>query len=185
MRIVLACLVFVLAPFAGWAQGSGEDGALASPAWREAEYVLPARPDERNLLAFRVGSRSDVRFLLDRASLSIGEDGVIRYVLVMRGSGGASTATFEGIRCGARESKLYASLERNGDWRTFRNSVWRTLAGADSRVIFGYSGNDPRATLAHDYLCDGPAPARTPEEIINRLRGQRIDYLDPAHGAGS
>jgi hypothetical protein len=186
MKIVSICLLLALAPLAGWAQDNGEDGTQENPAWQEAKYALPAPPDERKLIAFRVGSQPAGRFLLDGASISTGEDGVIRYVLVARSSGGASTATFEGIRCTTREHRLYASLERDGTWRTLKNSVWRALASsANSFVMFNYNGNDPRATLAHYYLCDGPAPVRTPGEIVNRLRGQHIDYLDPAHGAGS
>ncbi|MDR2092165.1 MAG: CNP1-like family protein [Azoarcus sp.] len=181
MKIAPVCLALALAPLAGWAQDNGE--GEAGESWREADYVLPAPPDERKLHAFRVDTHPPDRFLLDGASLSIGGDGVVRYVLVTRGSGGASTTTFEGIRCGTGESRLYARLERDGSWRALRNSTWRALAVGKSSVIFSYSGNDPRATLANDYLCDGAAPARTPEEILARLRGKHIDFTDPVRGA--
>ncbi|MDR3214621.1 MAG: CNP1-like family protein [Azoarcus sp.] len=169
-------------PFAAWAQSGDEDDARKDTNWQEAAHTLPARPDERNLLAFRVGSQPEGRFFVDPESISRGEDDVIRYVLVMRGSGGASTVTFEGVRCGVRARRLYASLERDGGWRAMKNSAWRDLpVQGSSIVMFGYSGNDPRAVLAYDYLCDGPAP-RAREDIIARLRGKRIDYLDPGHG---
>ncbi|MDR0701612.1 MAG: CNP1-like family protein [Azoarcus sp.] len=180
MKIAPVCLALALAPLAGWAQDDGE--GEAGETWREAEYTLPARPDERKLRAFNVDTHPAGRFLLDSASLSIGKDGVVRYVLVTRGGAGTSVTTFEGIRCDTGESRLYASLERDGSWRTLGNSVWRALASGRSSNIFGYSGNDPRATLANDYLCDGGAPARTPEEILARLRGKHIDFTDPIRG---
>jgi hypothetical protein len=180
MKITPVCLVFALAPLAGLARDNGEDEAREKK-WREAGYVLPALPDERNLIAFHVDAQPAGRFSLDSASLSIGEDGVTRYALVTRGDG-ASITTFEGIRCDTGEIRLYASLERNGLWRTFRNSAWRALAIGRSSSIFGYSGNDPRATLASDYVCDGAASARTVEEILGRLRGKRVDFIDPVRG---
>ena len=48
--------------------------------------------------------------------------------------------------------------------------------------MFDYHGNDPRSTLANDYFCANLAPLRSPEEIIARLRGRHVDYLDPVHG---
>lgn len=182
MKTALACLPLALMPLAASAQDPG-DGARKTAGWVEAAYTLPSPPDERNLLAFRVGTHPVGRFLLDSESLAVGEDGVIRYTLVMRGSGGASATTFEGVRCGTRERRLYASLERDGGWRPFKKSAWQPLPVAGSSIVmFAYSGNDPRATLAYGYLCDGPAPRRTREDIISRLRGKRVDYLDPYHG---
>ncbi|MDR1662552.1 MAG: CNP1-like family protein [Azoarcus sp.] len=181
MKIVAPMLILALAPLAAWGQDGGEGQEPLD--WRETAHALPKPPEERNLLAFRAGSQPLGRFLLDSASLSIGEDGVIRYTLVVRG-GGASAATFEGLRCASRERKLYASLGRDGAWRPLGNSIWRALDGENSLAVFRYNGNDPRATLAHDYFCDGPVPARASEEIIGRLRGKRVDYLDPMSGAG-
>lgn len=183
MKTLLACLLLALMPLLAWARDDGDEARKAAAGWVEAGYTLPSPPDERHLLAFRVGAHPVGRFLLDPESLTVGEDGVIRYTLVMRGSGGASTTTFEGVRCGTRERRLYANLERDGGWRPFKKSAWQPLPVAGSSIaMFAYSGNDPRATLAYGYLCDGSAPRRAREDIIGRLRGKRVDYLDPYHG---
>lgn len=182
MKAVLQYLFLAFMPLVAWAQDDGDEAREAA-GWREADYVLPSRPDERNLLAFRVGSHPVGRFLVDAESLTVGKDGVIRYALVMRGSGGASSATFEGVRCGTSERRLYASLERDGGWRLFKKSAWQPLPFAGSSIVMsGYGGSDPRATLAYSYLCDGPAPRRTREDIVSRLRGKGVDFLDPYHG---
>ncbi|MDR2030924.1 MAG: CNP1-like family protein [Azoarcus sp.] len=170
----LAAAAFLLSPAPAWTRNGGESDPEA-PAWQEAAYTLPPLPDGRNLAAFPVATYPAGRFLLDTGSLTVGEDGVIRYVLVARSKSGAESATFEGIRCATAERRLYASAGRDGQWRPFRNSAWQTL---------GDSGKDPRVALAYGYFCDGPAPARTREEIIARLRNNRIDtdYLDPVRG---
>ncbi|MDR2259748.1 MAG: CNP1-like family protein [Azoarcus sp.] len=169
-----AALPLLLSPTPAWTQDNGENGPEA-PAWREAAYTLPPPPNERDLVAFPVAFYPAGRFLLDTGGLAAGEDGVIRYVLVARSKSGAESVTFEGIRCATAERRFYASAGRDGQWRPFKNSAWQPL---------GDSGKDPRVVLAYGYFCDGPAPARSREEIIARLRNNRIDldYLDPVRG---
>ena len=187
MMKAFACLCgfTALLPFAARAQDASGAASSPAPQFKEADVALPALPEERNLVAFRVGARPVGRYLVDSESLAPGEDGVTRFVLVMRSSGGANTATFEGVRCATGERKLYASAAgRDAQWRPLKNGEWRLLDGSiPAYVGFAYNGNDPRAALAYDYLCDGPA-ARTKKDILARLRGKHVDYLDPGHGLG-
>jgi hypothetical protein len=69
--------------------------------WAEGETALPAFPQDSDLLPFDVSAATSNRFLIDAKSLSAGSDGVVRYVLVIKTSGGATNVTFEGIRCNA------------------------------------------------------------------------------------
>ncbi|MDR3087308.1 MAG: CNP1-like family protein [Azoarcus sp.] len=180
-KTALACFALFCAPHAVWAQNddnSGNEASAPVAAPQETVPVLPALPDEQKLLAFRVGTLAPGRFLLDPESLKMSEDGITRFVLVMRGSsGGANSITFEGIRCGTGERILYASADRNG-WHPVKNGTWRALDGGNRLVNFDYHGNDPRAALAHDYLCDGNAPRRE-RDIIAQLRNNHIDFLKP------
>ncbi|AUL99429.1 hypothetical protein B4966_04000 [Rhodocyclaceae bacterium] len=137
-------------------------GADADPHWREAEVELPAAPQESALREFFVSSASPNTFFIDERSLSVGEDGVVRYVLIVRTPGGAQNVTFEGIRCKTGQRRIYASGRADGSWSKARDATWVDISNN------GY--NRPRAALAAEYFCDGPVPPRDRNEALRRLR---------------
>jgi hypothetical protein len=51
--------------------------------WVEAETLLPAFPQEANLIEFYVGPTERNRFFVDGSTINIGTDGVVRYVVVL------------------------------------------------------------------------------------------------------
>lgn len=155
--------------------GAASAGLLvdADPDWREDAYVLPAPPQEGSLRPFFVSEATPNRFLLDVATLAIGGDGVVRYVLVIRTPGGAESVTFEGIRCNTGERRIYASGRKDGSWVAMKNSAWAP--------IVHNSYNRPRAALAKDVFCDGPAPPRDRGQVLRRLDGI-VDFTDPLRG---
>ena len=132
------------------------------PPWVEGTYALPPAPDSGALEPFYVSAVTSNEFFLDRRAISIGEDGVIRYTLVVRSSGGAETASFEGIRCESAEWRMYATATRDGKWIPVRSSKWR--------VIEESGLNRSRAALAKEYLCDTGVPLRSVREILDKLR---------------
>src|SRR5262245_25143704 len=67
--------------------------------WKEIAVAFPPYPRNENLVQFDVGDGSPHRFYIDAPSLAVGADGVVRYTLVTRAAGGATSVTFEGIRC--------------------------------------------------------------------------------------
>lgn len=140
------------------------------PEWKEGEYAMPAPPREAALKPFFVSSTSPNSFMVDTDSLSVGKDGIIRYVLVIRTPGGAENVTFEGIRCTTFERRIYASSHKGGAWAPMKRSEWEP--------IIDNTYNRPRAALANDYFCDGPAPARDRDEVLRRLDGQ-LEYINP------
>ncbi|MBM3341552.1 MAG: hypothetical protein FJY56_05505 [Betaproteobacteria bacterium] len=113
--------------------------------WAELQTQLPAYPKDENLLRFDMGSATANRFFIDARSLSVGEDGVVRYALVIKAAGGATNVTFEGIRCNGRQVRIYASGHANGQWSRARNTDWRDI---QLREINGY-----HHTLHRDYFC--------------------------------
>lgn len=135
------------------------------PEWVEAEAALPPAPDDARLRAFDVGTPSPNHYYVDEGSLSVGADGVLRYTLVVRTPGGAQNVTFEGIRCATAERRIYASGRAGGEWAALKNSKWERIS--DNTY------NRPRAALAFDYFCDGPAPPRSRDEALRLLRTPR------------
>ncbi|MBA4743252.1 MAG: CNP1-like family protein [Azoarcus sp.] len=131
------------------------------PNWREDSVEYPPPPNEDELHGFFVTAASPHRFFVDEASLSVGEDRVVRYTLVVRTAGGSETITFEGIRCETGERRIYAHWRPEGEWSPARRSEWEALRAS------GY--NMPRAVLAAQHFCDGPAPPRSVDEARRRL----------------
>ncbi len=132
------------------------------PHWQELEIEMPPPPEEASLREFQVVAASTNRFFIDESSLSVGEDGVVRYVLVVRAAGGAESVVFEGVRCATAERRIYAMGRADGEWAPARSSDWRRLGGA------GY--NQASAVLAQDYFCDGRTPPRSRDVVLRKMR---------------
>lgn len=154
--------------------GSATAGLFSGPDpdWEEGAYEMPMPPSASTLREFDVGAASPHRFLLDEQSVTVGDDRVVRYTLVVRSAGGAESTTFEGIRCDAAAWRIYATARPNGEWARARSSDWRPIVGSEY--------NRPRATLARDYFCDGSAPPGDRDEVLRRLRGIDPHPLKPA-----
>ena len=142
----------------------------ADPDWMEGELSLPPAVEESRLRPFFVSSASPNSFFIDEGSVGVGADQVVRYTLVVRTPGGAENITFEGLRCATGERRIYASARRNGEWTPLKNSAWQAIS--DNAY------NRPRAALAYDYFCDGPAPPRDREHALRLLRSPR-DVFQP------
>jgi len=142
----------------------------ADPDWKEAAVEMPAAPQDAGLRAFEIGTPSPNAFFVDENSVSVGEDGVVRYTLVVRTPGGAENVTFEGIRCATGERRIYASGRKDGTWVPMKNSDWQPIS--DNTY------NRPRAALAYDHFCDGPAGPRDRKHAL-RLLQQRRDLTHP------
>lgn len=134
----------------------------ARPDWKEAEIAFPAYPAASDLIPLDVGASATTKFFIDEKSLSLADDGVVRYTLVARGSGGAENVSFEGIRCETAERKLYAIGRGNGEWVRSRNDAWQQIAEN--------SLNRQHAQLAKEFFCPPSASRPTLREIIQSLR---------------
>ena len=90
-----------------------------------------ALPEAQNLVRVDAGQRSSHQFYVDAASVSVGEDGVMRYTTVVKTAGGATNVTFEGMRCETREQKLYALGRSDGTWVRARDPKWQRVVLRD------------------------------------------------------
>ena len=136
-----------------------------APAWKEQQAELPAWPDPGRLLEVTVNRANfPFRVYLDPESLSIGEDRVLRYTVVVVSASGARNISFEGIRCGQRSYRRYA-YGAGAAWVPLSDEPWRPLLedGMDSY----------RYVLYRDYLCDLTNPFQKVEDVLRRIRYSR------------
>ncbi|RKT25111.1 CNP1-like family protein [Paraburkholderia sp. RAU2J] len=135
--------------------------------WVENQVdTLPPLPQESNLLPFEVSGNTPLQFAIDRNSLSVGTDGVVRYTVVVTSPSGARNVNYEGIRCDTYEWRLYAGLNADHDgWD-------RTVANEFSRIENG-ALNAYHAALYQDYMCANKMPTGKAAQIIENIRYKR------------
>lgn len=148
------------AAFAGLGLRDNDDPD--APAWAEEEVQLPAFPQDANLRDFYVSPMTTHKYLVDASTLRVGKDGVVRYALVVRTSGGAINVTYEGIHCDRREFKIYATGHRNGTWAPARKSEWLPI---ENKPV-----NRHHAALSRDLFCPNGSAIATPDEGREALR---------------
>lgn len=136
---------------------------LNERSWEENRVELPAYPRQEDRVEFFVSSANPFRFFVDRASLSIGTDGVVRYTLIARSTSGSESVSYEGIRCKSGIHKVYA-YGRTAD------RAWVPSRGAQWREIETRSVNRQHNALQRDYFCPQRIPILTPEEGIDALK---------------
>ncbi len=127
----------------------------------EEEVAPPAYPQPANLIAFRLPDPEGFRFFIDRTTLSVQKEGVVRYVFVARSSEGAQNVTYEALRCESAENRVIAVGQPERTWVTSR-SGWRPISS-------------PRhLTLYRDFFCpQGQAIASAADGVRALERGGR------------
>jgi hypothetical protein len=110
-------------------------------------------------IKLHVSADSGFRYYVDWASVSAGEDRIVRYVLVARGDGGTQNVSYEGIRCPG-EYRVYAVGRPDGSWGG-RPSEWRPIPR---------HANAAQAALARTYLCPGRHPVASSDEGQRAIR---------------
>jgi hypothetical protein len=130
--------------------------------WQEVEVQLPAAPRQDSMLPFYVSAATENRFFVDGSTISVGTDGVVRYVLLILAAGGGRNVTFEGMRCQTRERRIYASGRQDGSWSKARKNEW-------VRIQEQYA-NRHHATLFLDYFCPIGSIVQDAAEARNALK---------------
>jgi len=159
----LVCALLIAA--CGSTQNRPDEEAPGQPKLSERELPLPAFPKQENLLEFYVSELTSNHFYIDRLSLSVDPEGIVRYTMVVKTSGGATNINYEAIRCATRQIRLYATGRSDGTWSRARISEWREI---ENKLV-----NRHQAALNHDYFCPGGRPLVDAAEGIDALRRGR------------
>ena len=102
--------------------------------WKEGGSALPSFPRDENLVELHLdypGSRFS--YFLDSESLKLGDDGVIRYTLLIRSASGGSNVMFEGMLCNDKAYKTYGYGTGKGKLQVARNPKWRPIRESGSK----------------------------------------------------
>ena len=158
LPVLLLCLP--LAVHAEW--GAFEHEYEQDKPWAEVAAQLPAYPKAENLLPFTVSSATRHRYFIDAASISVGDDKVVRYTVVIEATGGAKNVSFEGLRCESGERRLYAYGQPDGSWTKARNAGWEDVK---SRSLLSY-----HKALFETVFCPDGIRVKDSEEAVRNLR---------------
>lgn len=143
-------------------EGWDADFDEGKKSWREIQAQIPPYPKGENLVLVEAGSASLHRFYIDAHSVSLGEDGVTRYTVIVKTAGGATNVTFEGMRCETRERKLYALGRSDGSWVRARDPQW-------TRITFRELAPHHFA-LYRDYFCPERTLPTPPKQAVDALK---------------
>lgn len=138
---------------------------VEDPDWKEVDVPTPPSFNRDKLIPVTMPPYVTLRFGVDPATLTITDDGVIRYVMVAQSLGGSGTfsAMYEGIRCAAGEFKTYARFNASGQWASVSNPQWRPLNDNNT--------SKHALALARQGACDGrSARARSVQSIVSALK---------------
>ncbi len=135
-------------------------------AWQEQNSEFPALPKDENLLPFDVdAAKRRFNYAIDRTSLSVGKDGVIRFSLVIESKSGVKNSSYEGIRCSTKEYKVYAYGSKK-QFKAVRKPAWRRILPRNLYYL----------ALYKDYLCDSLGAViqpLSPEQAIKSILTQQ------------
>jgi hypothetical protein len=142
-----------------------------SPDWKEVEAPPPPALKLDGLVPLDVPG-STLRFGVAPASVAIGSDGIVRYVVVASSATGAVNAMYEGIRCDTGQYKVYARHNPDSGWKPTKDVEWRSLEEAMSRhtlviartgACVGHGVNRPATRIVQDLRA--PADTRFRSEL--------------------
>ncbi|HYJ19915.1 MAG TPA: CNP1-like family protein [Burkholderiales bacterium] len=166
-RVLGVCLSLLLV--CAWAaaaeRGMPEDigGIPEQKEFKEDALTLPSYPGDASLIEFRLRGATKHLYFIDRDSLSLGEDRVVRYTIVIKTAGGSTNVSYEGMRCKTSEYKVYAFGTRDGKWVQARDPEWKAVGATAGNFHFG---------LWVDYLCNSESVnGNNVEDLVIALKG--------------
>jgi hypothetical protein len=142
---------------AAWAQLTPID-----PDWREIEAPPPPALRTTGLIELEM-PRSTLRFGVDPASVTLGSDGIVRYVVVAQSASGTVNAMYEGVHCKTGDVKVYARHNPGSGWVRVPEAAWVPLHS-------GLSQTRHSLLIARGGACVGNGPNQNAAQIVRDLR---------------
>jgi hypothetical protein len=139
--------------------------APGSPDWQELDAPTPPALRTSGLIALDVPGTA-LRFGIDPGSVTVGQDRVVRYVVVATSASGTVNAMYEGIRCDEAQVKVYARHNPDSGWVAARGGDWQPLHSAPN--------SRHSLLIARNGVCLGHAPNGNAAQIVQDLRA-RVD----------
>ncbi|MGD8910006.1 MAG: CNP1-like family protein, partial [Chromatiales bacterium] len=138
------------------------DYAPPTEQWREEAITLPETFDPDDLQRFTLkGDNDRFTYAIERKSLRTGDDGVSRFIVVIRSNQGAVNSSYEGLRCGHREYRVYAYGSGQG-LTPLSGTLWQPIPKGAS---------DYRAILYEDLICNLlSGKANPPNAVFQAMR---------------
>jgi hypothetical protein len=133
------------------------------PDWVELQTLTPPAYELDRQISFEIPQASrELKWGVDPKTISVGSDGVIRYVVMATSSSGSTNVFFEGINCARGEVKTYARVNQSGQWHLMEHAQWKGLnSGLPSRHAL---------TLARTAFCDIAVVRTDLGEIVRLLK---------------
>jgi len=136
--------------------------------WKEDKFALPAMPQEDDLINIDIDKgKSPYKHSIDIKNISIGQDYVVRYTIVLESTTGIRNVFYEGIYCPAGEYKTYA-VASGDEFRAISKPVWKKIN--ESHYY--------RFDMKKYYFCD--KASNQPFKLEKIVR--RIQYNDQSPG---
>lgn len=131
------------------------------PDWQEQQVPPPPPLRTSGLIELEMRG-STLRFGVDPASIAIGADGIVRYVVVATSPTGTVNAMYEGVRCTSAEVKVYARHNPDSGWVPGKGD-WQPLHQAPN--------SRHSLQIARNGACIGHGPNRSGAYIARDLKG--------------
>jgi CNP1-like family len=109
------------------ATGAQSQGSTSDAGWQESDVPTPPVVNDKDLIPIDMPANLALRFGVDPKTLTITNDGVVRYVVVASNDRGARNVMYEGVRCATDEVKTYARQDSTGKWTADTQAQWRPL----------------------------------------------------------
>jgi len=132
------------------------------PDWKELDVKPPTAFRTDKLVPIDMPRHVSVKVGIDPDTVTISDDGIVRYVVVAVSGSGSINAAYEGIWCRAGEVKTYARAGNDRQWNLVADPQWKGLTSSQPSMH--------ALALARQGVCNGRSAAgHSPQDIVRKL----------------